>query len=130
MTVDTLKARLRPLSDFGARAFRWVAPDPPDDPAQNRTLRDERFIGMTRAIGALFTLPVVPLISSSPAATYGIIAFAFAYDALIVRVLIPRGSKWLMGGLLGFILDVLAMSVCMGINGGAQSDYFVIFYVL
>lgn len=125
---------LTPLGGLLRQPFAVVFPDllwggPALDPRQ-AMVREERYLGLVRAIGAVATLPLVPLVASEqPAWIYGAIGFALAYDAVLLLVLVPRASPLLTGGYLSFSLDMIAIGLAIYGDGGIESEFVAIYFL-
>ena len=102
----------------------------PKEFLEDRTLWDERYIGIVRGVGALLTIPLVPLLGSrNDVWVYAAIGFALAYDAVILWVLIPRHPEVLRGGYLTFCLDLVAIGMVIYADGGIQSNFYAIYFL-
>ncbi len=125
-----LRARAA-ISGFLQRAVNLVAPAPPLDHDADLRLGEERAMIAIRWIGCLGSTILVPFLQSDRfIVAYVVLVLVFFYNAFMGWVLVPRGSRLLRGGYLGFGMDISAITAFVYAGGGVRSEYFVFYYVL
>jgi signal transduction histidine kinase len=113
-----------------ARLISRLLPPVPTGPDEG-ALRDEWYVAVVRGVGALLTLPIIPLLSTLQSGiVYAAFVVALVCDAVILWLIIPRASWLLKGGRLTFLMDITSVSVVVYASGGVTSDFFVLYFVI
>jgi len=128
--VDRLSSAASFIVRWAQRIADRAVPYPPAD-ARDSYLREERYIVMLRWVGSLLTLPLLEHIALVNAEwAYATVLGVLIYSTIVARVLIPRGSSILLGGLLPFALDNLAVASLIYSAGGVHSQFYVLYFVI
>ena len=107
-----------------------LVPNPPHV-ANNRTLREERYVTFLRWVSCPFVLLLIPVIQQEHLeASYAVVGAAMVNNAIVSWVLLPRGSKILKYGYFAFCVDIIALSTIIWGSGGINSPYYIIYYTI